>query len=197
MKKLVAILIIATFVACGKTDESKDIKGKIAEYKEQISDLEDKIAKLEEQSVDTKGAIKLRVKTQTIAPVHFAHFVESSASLEAVNSAFISPEINGQVQTIHVQEGYFVQKGQLLISLNSDIIQSNIKELETSLELAKTVFAKQEELKKQKVSLDQKKYNELVIFLNNDIEKYQEKRVTYEKLVEKYNKQTNVTEKKE
>ena len=151
MKKLITILIIATFIACGKTDEPKDIKGKITEYKEQISVLEDKIAKLEEQGVDIKETTKLKVKTQTIAAVHFAHFVESSASLEAIKSAFISPEINGQVQTIHVQEGYFVQKGQLLISLNSDIIQSNIKELETSLELAKTVFAKQEELWNQQI----------------------------------------------
>ena len=151
MKKLIALLIIVTFVACGKTDETKDIKGKIAEYKEQISVLEDKIAKLEEQGVETKEPIKLLVKTQTIEPIHFSHFVETSASLEAVNSAFISPEINGQVQTIHVQEGYFVQKGQLLVSLNSDIIQSSIKELETSLELAKTVFSKQEELWSQKI----------------------------------------------
>ncbi|RLD81340.1 MAG: hypothetical protein DRJ10_06300 [Bacteroidetes bacterium] len=152
MKKLVAILIIATFVACGKTDETKDIKGKIAEYKNQIVELEDKIAELEEkQGVETKETTKLRVKAQTIAPVHFAHFVESSASLEAVNSAFISPEINGQVQTIHVKEGNYVQKGQLLVSLNSDIIQSSINELETSLELAKTVFSKQEELWSQKI----------------------------------------------
>lgn len=156
MKKLIAILIIATFVACGKTDDDpKDIKGKITEYKEQISVLEDKIDKLEktlvELGVKTKETAKLRITAQTIAPSHFAHYVEASASLESVNSAFISPEISGQIQTIHVQEGYFVQKGQLLVSLNSDIIQSNIKEIETSLELAKTVFSKQEELWNQKI----------------------------------------------
>ncbi len=155
MKKLIAILIISSFIACGKTNEPKAIKAKISEYKEQISALQDKIDKLEKtlekQGVETKQIVQLRVKSQTIAAGHFAHFVEASASLEAVNSAFISPEISGQIQTIHVQEGQFVQKGQLLVSLNSDIIQSNIKELETSLELAKTVFSKQEELWSQKI----------------------------------------------
>jgi len=137
MKKLIAIIIIASFIACGKTDDTKSIKTEISKYKEQISTLEDKIDKLEktleEQGESIKKTAKLRVKSKTIAVGHFTHFVESSASLEAVNSAFISPEISGQIQKIHIQEGQFVQKGKLLVSLNSDIIQSNIKELETSL----------------------------------------------------------------
>lgn len=155
MKKLIAIIIIASFTACGKTDDTKTIKAEISKYKEQISTLEDKIDKLEknleEQGESIKETVRLRVKSKTIAVGYFAHFVESSASLEAVNSAFISPEISGQIQKIHIQEGQFVQKGQLLVSLNSDIIQSNIKELETSLELAKIVFSKQEELWNQQI----------------------------------------------
>ncbi|MEN8122231.1 MAG: efflux RND transporter periplasmic adaptor subunit [Bacteroidota bacterium] len=155
MKKLIAIVIIASLVACGKTDDPKAIKGKIKEYKEQISGLEEKIDKLEktleEKGVETKDLKKVNVKSLVLTPSRFVHYVEASASLEAIKSAFISPEINGQVQTVHVQEGNYVRKGQLLVSLNSDIIQSSIKELETSLELAKTIFAKQEELWSQKI----------------------------------------------
>ncbi len=142
-------------VACGKTDDPKAIKGEITEYKEQISVLQDKIDKLEEilkeQGVETIEIKKINVKSETLAPSRFVHYVEASASLEAIKSAFISPEISGQIQKIHVQEGNYVQKGQLLISLNSEIIQSNIKELETSLELAKIVFAKQQELWNQQI----------------------------------------------
>jgi len=143
MKKILIIALLAFMVSCGNNESSpEEVKKQIQDYKNQISEINDKIDKLEktleEQGVETKETAKLRVKSQTLTPGHFAHYVEASASLEAVNSAFISPEINGQVQTIHVREGDYVQKGQLLVSLNSDIIQSSIKELETSLELAKT-----------------------------------------------------------
>ncbi len=107
--------------------------------------------RLNEQGVEANSIKHIKVKTQVIKPVHFSHYVDAAASLEAVNSAFISPEISGQVKTIHVREGDYVKKGQLLVSLNSDIIESNIKELETNLALAKTLYQKQEELWKQKI----------------------------------------------
>ncbi len=155
MKKLITIIIISTFFACGQSNDPKSIKKQIVEYKSQITDLENKIdelnTKLKQQGVNANTVKRIRVKTQRVEPVHFAHYVDAVASLEAVNSAFISPEISGQVKTIHVREGNYVKKGQLLVSLNSDIIQSNIKELETNLELAKTLFRKQEELWKQQI----------------------------------------------
>ncbi len=155
MKKIITIIILSTFFACSNTNNPQNIKKQIAEYKSQIADLENKIdelnTKLNQQGVDANTVKRIRVKTQQVEPVHFAHYVNAVASLEAVNSAFISPEISGQVKTIHVREGNYVRKGQLLVSLNSDIIQSNIKELETNLELAKTLYRKQEELWKQQI----------------------------------------------
>jgi RND family efflux transporter MFP subunit len=155
MKKILTIIFISTFFACGSSNNPEKIKKQIAEYKNQISDLENKIdelnTKLNQQGIDANTVKRIRVKALQIKPLHFAHYVDAVASLEAVNSAFISPEISGQVKTIHIREGNYVKKGQLLVSLNSDIIQSNIKELETNLELAKTLYQKQEELWKQQI----------------------------------------------
>jgi len=155
MKKIIALFIISTIFACGQSKDPESIKKQIAEYKSQITDLENKIDELNslltEQGEDANTTRRIRVKTQLIQPVHFSHYVDAVASLEAVNSAFISPEISGQVKTIHVREGQYVKKGQLLVSLNSDIIESNIKELETNLALAKTLYQKQEELWKQQI----------------------------------------------
>ncbi len=155
MKKIISIILISLFFACGQSNDPKNIKKQIAEYKNQIADLENKIdelnTKLNEQGINANTVKRIRVKTQQVTPVHFSHFVHSVASLEAVKSAFISPEISGQVKTIHVHEGDYVKKGQLLVSLNSDIIESNIKELETNLALAKTLYQKQEELWKQQI----------------------------------------------
>lgn len=155
MKKIISIILISLFFACGQSNDPESIKKQIAEYKSQISELENKIdelnTKLSEQGIETNKSKFIKVKTQVVKPTHFSHFVHSVASLEAVNSAFISPEISGQVKKIHVNEGNYVKKGQLLVSLNSDIIESNIKELETSLELAKTLYNKQKELWDQKI----------------------------------------------
>lgn len=155
MKKILSLILIGFLFSCGSTENTPEgIKNQIKAYKDQISTLEDKIAVLEQElakSGEIEEGTKILVKTKAIEKEHFAHYVEVSASLEAVNSAFISPEINGQVKTIHVNEGQFVRQGELLVSLNADIITASIKELESSYELAKTVFAKQDELWKQKI----------------------------------------------
>ncbi len=155
MKKILIISLVFFAVSCGNSERTPEaIKNQIKTYKEQIADLEEKVEKLENELVE-EGVVdegtKTLIKTEKLAKQHFAHYVEVSASLEAINSAFISPEISGQIQTVHVSEGQFVQKGELLVSLNADIINASIKELETSYELAKTVYAKQEELWSQKI----------------------------------------------
>ncbi len=155
MKKILIISLVFFAVSCGSSERTPEaIKNQIETYKEQISDLEDKIVALEEELAKdgvVEEGTKTLVKVQKVAKQHFAHYVQVSASLEAVNSAFISPEISGQIQTIHVSEGQFVKKGQLIVSLNADIINASIKELESSYELAKTVFDKQQELWNQKI----------------------------------------------
>ncbi|HEY9113735.1 MAG TPA: efflux RND transporter periplasmic adaptor subunit, partial [Bacteroidales bacterium] len=55
-------------------------------------------------------------------------------------------EISGQITSIHVKEGDYVKKGQLLARLNSDVLESNIDELKTQLALAETMYKKQAEL---------------------------------------------------
>ena len=155
MKRILIISLVFFTVSCGNSERTPEaIKNQIETYKKEISNLEDKIAVLEDELAQ-KGVVeegkKILIKAQATKKQHFAHYVQVSGSLEAVKSAFISPEISGQIQTIHVSEGQFVKKGQLIVSLNADIINANIKELESSYELAKTVFEKQNELWNQKI----------------------------------------------
>lgn len=84
-------------------------------------------------------------------PEKFQHFIQVNGKVEAEQEAVISPEINGQIRTIHVKEGDQVRKGQLLISLNTSIIESNIVEVKTGLELAKKLYEKQKEIWDQNI----------------------------------------------
>jgi RND family efflux transporter MFP subunit len=59
--------------------------------------------------------------------------------------------MNGQIATIHVKEGQRASKGQLLVSLKTDVTESNIQEVKTSLDLANKMYEKQKDLWEQKV----------------------------------------------
>lgn len=154
MKKNILILLLFA-AACGGTQQTdKSINDEISKYREEILQIESKIENLEKKLSDkgkTKANSNVLVKLQTVTKQHFAHYVDVSASLEAVNSAFISPEISGQIKTIHVSEGQYVNKGQLLVSLNADIINASIKEVEAAYDLAKVVYEKQNDLWSKKI----------------------------------------------
>jgi RND family efflux transporter MFP subunit len=76
----------------------------------------------------------------------FSHYFEVFGTVEADKSINLYPLNSGKVERIHVKEGQKVSQGQLLVSLDTDLMESSIKELETALSLAKTVFTKQQRL---------------------------------------------------
>jgi RND family efflux transporter MFP subunit len=59
--------------------------------------------------------------------------------------------MNGQVKNIHVKEGQSVSEGQLLVSLNTAVTESSIREVRTGLELATKLYERQKELWDQKI----------------------------------------------
>ena len=152
MKKIIFISIIVFLSACGvnnNTNSDKDeIRKQVSEYKKQVDELNEKIADLEKQLSSNPGnkVYKIPVSVKELKYEPFNHYIEVNGTVEAVNEAFVSPEINGQVQKIFVREGERVKKGQLLIKLNSSITESSIKEVETGLEFANTVYERQKRL---------------------------------------------------
>ncbi|PLX14104.1 MAG: efflux RND transporter periplasmic adaptor subunit [Marinilabiliales bacterium] len=57
--------------------------------------------------------------------------------------------MNGRIEKIYVEEGQRVNKGELLLSLNTDAIENQIKGVKSTLEFATTTFEKQDNLWKQ------------------------------------------------
>lgn len=88
----------------------------------------------------------LAVKLETLRPEEFRHFIEVNGSVRAEKEVYISSETPGTIKTIHIEEGERVKRGQLLVSLNSSVLESNIREVKTSLKLADANYAKQKEL---------------------------------------------------
>jgi membrane fusion protein, multidrug efflux system len=133
MKRLgliVTVLLLSVgFIACGAKKSGDETAG---ENNPSSSTLD----------IGTKTLVTIK----PMAYETFEHFFSANGMVEAVHDAFISSETSGQIKTIHVTEGQRVKKGQLLVSLNSEITESAIAEVKTGLELARTVYKKRKGL---------------------------------------------------
>jgi RND family efflux transporter MFP subunit len=102
-------------------------------------------SKKEKETVSRK-ITNIPVNVETIKPASFKHFIKVSGNVEPVNYAFISPESPGQIKQILVSEGSTVKKGQTLIIQNTSVIDGQILQVKSQLNLAKLTFEKQNEL---------------------------------------------------
>lgn len=154
--KIIATIFVFSILSACSTEEtaetiSKQLESLRKEQRELAQKITDTEQKLKALSKNEDTRQKEAVVLQQITPRTFKHFFETSGSVEAVEEAFISPEVNGQIKKILVVEGDRVKKGQLLAELNTDIIERNIAEIETALVLAKDVYERQKRLWEQKI----------------------------------------------
>lgn len=103
------------------------------------------------ETENAKNIHKVSVRVKTIKPEKFISYFEVNGFVEALQNAFISPELNGQIKQINVEEGQRVSKGDILAVLNTDITRKGVEELKTGLEFATVTFEKQKELWDQKI----------------------------------------------
>ncbi len=157
MKKLL-ILISIVFLTAGRANSPESRDKKIISYKSKVKSYEAKIidleAKLQSDSILDKSEEGTLVKVKEIEAEKFEHHILVSGKVKAKEEAMISPEMSGQIKAIHVKEGQRVRKGQLLISLNTDLTEKSIKELKTRLSLLVKLYEKQKELWDQKIGTE-------------------------------------------
>ena len=144
------VIIILTTIVLAATACTKDKNTQLKELKAERDQLNAQITKLEKeltQNGDLKKHVnKTYVTTKKINPVVFRHFVEVKGSVESDNNIFVPAEQPGIVTNVLVKEGQMVKKGQLMAKIDDDIIERQIGQLETNLELATTVYERQKRL---------------------------------------------------
>lgn len=157
MRSITAITLAAFVLsACGGKPE-----GELAELIAQRDSLESagkaisaELASVRERikAMDTVASeLGTNVTALSLKPADFAHYFTVQGVVEAEHNAQIYPEAAALITSIHVKEGDRVEKGQTLITLDHRVISSNIDEARTALELAKTLYEKQEKLWNQKI----------------------------------------------
>lgn len=129
----------------GKKEELKKLRGKQQELKQKIENLEKEIAKIDPEF----GKANRKSTLVTVKPVKqgiFEHYVEVSGSVVSNKNVLISAENMGRVTQVRVAEGMSVSKNQVLVSIDTEVFEKQLKDLETQYELANTLFERQSRL---------------------------------------------------
>ena len=161
-RHILIIAVIATFLAAcsgekkdglaGKKEELAKLKTEQGETDKKIKALEIEIAKL-----DPKKAGEAKVKAVTVSPLTaetFKHYVELQGTVDAKNSAMITPKTGGAITAMNVKLGDYVSAGSVIGKIDDSILRESIEELKTQQELLNTLYDKQKNLWDQKIGTE-------------------------------------------
>lgn len=113
-----------------------------------IKAAEEKLGELDPSSMEKP---KTSVTSMKIEKETFQHFVEIQGNVQAEDIVSASSEMGGIIISMNQKEGQYIKRGQLIARLDTETMDKQIQELEISLDLAKTVFEKQQRLWEQEI----------------------------------------------
>ena len=91
------------------------------------------------------------VYTTELERSQFRHYVNVLGTVESDKTIMISPKVGATVEEVLVRAGQEVEKGDILARLDGEITRSQIREVETQLELAETLLERQENLRDEDI----------------------------------------------
>jgi membrane fusion protein (multidrug efflux system) len=158
MRYFFSILALALLMtACGSKPDTReipeDLEGKRALLKEkraELKELTDFVHQLEEAVAQQDPTLRAKegqlVTTSSLVRSTFRHFVEIQGAVEADDLVDVTSEVAGRILKLTVEEGDHISQGQLVAELDLEQVERQIAEVETSLDLANTVFERQQRL---------------------------------------------------
>jgi len=155
------ILLLAAFVfaSCQPQVETvpEDLEGKktyLADKKSELRTLEKEIKTIEaeiEKLEPAKEKTKKAVTTFGLQPKEYRSFTELQGSIQSSNAVNISSEIGGRMTSLNIDEGDYVKRGQVVGKVDMESVQKQVQEIEKSLELATTIYERQQKLWNQNI----------------------------------------------
>jgi len=114
----------------------------------------------------SKKSTEIEVDVHIVSPKLMKHQIEINGSILSNEEIELRPEVSGRIKNILFKEGEVVNKGQLLIKLIDDELQSQLQKNELQIQLAsKEEFRKKELLSIKGIS--EMEYDEIVHQLNS------------------------------
>jgi membrane fusion protein, multidrug efflux system len=158
MKQTILLMtMMAVLAACGGGSDTSDLGKKRAErdsLKAEYAKLGVRIKEIETWLVENDSTVRRNLPTVTADTVKagaFTHFVDVHGNVKADKAAALYALAGGRIRSIQVKAGDRVSAGQLLLSVDNDVVVKQMQQAETAAELARTAFEKQERLWNQKI----------------------------------------------
>lgn len=136
---------------------AKDPNAELAKLKADQAATQAKIAELEAKtgaSQATAASAAVPVSVLKVAPQNFAGYLEVQGRVDFDQNATVGARAAGTLTSVRVQRGDHVRKGQVLATVDAGILDANLAELRTRLDLAKVVYEKQAGLWKQQIGTE-------------------------------------------
>lgn len=146
------LVILALVTGCSAPDVSSELSKKKHQrdsLRMVMDGLSAEIQELEEwiASNDTAVLKKLPLITTIEFDVQpYEHFVEVHGTVKADQNALLYSSMGGEITGIHIRQGDKVNKGKKLVSIDAGSLLKNMEQVESQLELARSVFEKQQRL---------------------------------------------------
>jgi len=161
-RNILFIAIISTILASCSGEKKSDLASKkeeLAKLKTEQGETDKKIKALEIDiaKLDPKKAGEARVKAVTVAPLNaetFRHYVELQGTVDAKNSAMITPKSGGAITAMYVKLGDYVSAGSVIGKIDDSILRESVEELKTQMSLINTLYEKQKGLWDQKIGTE-------------------------------------------
>ncbi len=164
MKKIIyTITTLLLVIACGNEQgqsvedlisagDLEAIRAKKSEISEQQKALESQANQLDSviTLLDDNARLPL-VTTITAKAQNFVHYLELQGAVQTKQNVLVYPEMPGTLQRVYVTEGQRVTKGQILAKIDDGGVSSQLEQLKTQAELAKTTFDRQKRLWEQNI----------------------------------------------
>lgn len=162
-KSILFTLIFGLILACSPT-EKPDTQSLIDQ--QNVTGLRERQAELVSQNNTIKAELnrvmqaidkydktkkKSLVTVLDVEETSFAHKVVLQGVVKTDQNLVLNAEFMGAVKAIHVKEGQQVKKGDLLVSIDDGGLAQNVALQKVQLDLAKTLFERQERLWKQNI----------------------------------------------
>ncbi|PXX21576.1 efflux RND transporter periplasmic adaptor subunit [Arenibacter sp. ARW7G5Y1] len=164
MNKIFQIFVLGTLlVSCGNDNQQtvddlisaadlNALRAKKSELFEQQKVLENEMKKLDSVIGSMSGNENLPLVTTVIANTQkFDHYLDLQGDVKTKQNVLIYPEMQGVLQRVYVKEGQQVSKGQILATIDDGGMGSQLEQLKTQAQLAKTTFERQKRLWEQKI----------------------------------------------
>ncbi|MBY5957449.1 efflux RND transporter periplasmic adaptor subunit [Membranicola marinus] len=164
---VVSFVIILAFTSCQNRADSQSemkklaqmdlasLKSLLSKKKSEIAVIQGEIdtilARMEELDPAMNRKKAQRVTILPVVDTVFEKYITVQGLLEADETLNVNAEAGGRLIELKIEEGDYVEKGELVGRINLEQLSKQKAELETSYELAKEVFQRQKRLWDQNI----------------------------------------------